>query len=186
MSKSKIVGRSLLTICLLLMSGCFRSKIANEGDPAYQVAYRFRVPSGRVADLARVIGIDLDKINAFNNGNTFPVNYYIEKLEIPDETKRLRRSEVLMFVKGYTAVCRKDETNNHSLEFFFYSKELVQPATEVPLLMEIKFKQPVGKDDLDPKVGYISIVDLSEPDFNPPGSTAFLDCVKLRGHFETK
>lgn len=152
-------------------------------DPVARVAQRFHVPKKKVIELAQTLGVDPKEIERFKTDSYFPSNFYADQLIVADESKRLRRSGVLTFVKGFSAMCREDNTLNHSLLYFFYSAELVQPANEIPLLMQITFKQPVGVDDPDPRVGYIRVIDLSEPEVNRSGHRAFLDCIKERGMF---
>lgn len=155
-------------------------------DPASQLAAKLRVPRDRIVKLANELGIDVNSINQFGEGSPFPVNYYAQILETPVLTQRMRKSAVLSFVKGYAAMCIRNDTDfNSSLLFFFYSTKVVRPADEEPLVMEIHFHQPVGKDDLDPHVGNIGTIDLTEPDFNPPGSTYYKQCIEQRGKLGT-
>lgn len=172
----KVWLTQLLVVLAILGGSC------STANPVDKLARKYRVPRERILAVAKMLSVDPQKIEAFQLDAPFPVNYYGELLEAPSLSQRKRKSEVLTFIQGYAAMCVRESSDfNSSLLYFFYSTQVVRPADEVPLVMEIHFHQPIGANDHDPRVSNIGLIDVTEPDFNPTGSTYYKECIDKRG-----
>jgi hypothetical protein len=178
-SRAKIPIAALATIALCVSCGA-------TNDPIGRTAQRFNVPRNRVIALAKLLGVDPQKINDFATDSPFPSNYFGDFLQGPPPSfvTSKRKSDVLAVVKGYAAMCVDAEGYGHdSLWYFFYSNDVVPPyEEEIPLVLVVHFVHPPGRVDPDPLVGSVNMKDVLDGSVaNPPWDTAYQECIDKRG-----
>jgi hypothetical protein len=198
MKRSQVVLASLAALSVLLVSSCIARKsdfygriLWNLGvpiryDPVNAAAQMFDIPRSRVIALAKLLGVDPQKIDDFSTDSLFPLNYYGDLLEgrSPPFTPPMHRSKVLAVVKGYAAMCVDAEGyGNDSLWYFFHSHDVVPPYTGgIPLVMVVEFTHPVSKNNPDPLIIAVNTRDLFDNSVNnPPWDTAYQECIEQCG-----
>ncbi len=149
-------------------------------DPVARLSSRYHIPESRIVTLANLLGVVPSEIENYSVQAPFPVNYYIQTLETADLLHRKHKSELSTVVRGYEATCERDSTDpTSSVLFFFYSREVVRPANEIPVVMEIQFTQPIGGEiNADPPVGNVGYIDITKSEFAHPGSTWLKECIE--------
>ena len=166
----------LAVTALLLLGSCELM------TPSQRVARRYGVSEVEVARVAAALGVPLDEVESLGGvgDGYFPSNYYALRYTAIAGT-RIRRSELIRDLKGYKALCRSVDSYQHNVLAFYYSTNVKGGRHfEVPMVIEFTFRQPIGGMDLDPPFGGLGLINMREPEVNPPLGTYYEDCLRLR------